>query len=243
MAKAGAPDEHGTPHRTAACAVGAPTSETVSSKSTTPAPDRHARRRERTRTRLLEASKTLFARQGVESTRINEITEEADVGFGSFYNHFENKEAIVAEVFTETVSAHAATVDALTAQLEDPAEVIAAAHRYFVRLADSDPEWAWLLVRLEASHGVMRASLGEHAIRDLHRGIESGRLSVRNERMALVACGGALLRVMRTVLDGDAPRDADIYHAEGVLRLLGLPAEEAAQVARRPLSDEAGSTS
>jgi hypothetical protein len=40
---------------------------------------------------------------------------------------------------------------------------------------------------------------------------------------------------MRAVLDGRAPKDADIQHAEGVLRLLGLPPGEAAEVARRPL--------
>jgi hypothetical protein len=68
---------------------------TVARVSTKPPPDRQARRRERTRARLVEAAKTLFARQGVDNTRINEITDEADVGFGSFYNHFESKEAIV----------------------------------------------------------------------------------------------------------------------------------------------------
>jgi hypothetical protein len=58
---------------------------------------------------------------------------------------------------------------------------------------------------------------------------------VPHEGIALYASGGALLAVMRAVLDGQAPKDADIYHAEGVLRLLGLPTDEAAEVARRPL--------
>ena len=52
---------------------------------------------------------------------------------------------------------------------------------------------------------------------------------------ALYACGGALLAVMRGVLDGELPEDADVLHAEGVLRLLGLSAADAAEVARRPL--------
>jgi AcrR family transcriptional regulator len=49
--------------------------------------DRHTRRREQTRAKLVEAARTLFARHGVDNTRINQITDEADVGFGSFYNH------------------------------------------------------------------------------------------------------------------------------------------------------------
>lgn len=183
----------------------------------------------------MEAAKALFARQGVDNTRINEITEEADVGFGSFYNHFDSKEAIVEAVLTEAVSTQGAAIDAVTARLDDPAEVIAAAHRHFVRLARSDPDWAWLLVRLDVSHDVLLAGLGPFARRDLRRGLKSGRLQVANEQVALLASGGALLAVMRAVLDGRAPKDADVHHAEGMLRLFGLPPDEAADLARRPL--------
>ncbi len=124
----------------------------------TPARDRHARRREQTRAKLVEAARTLFAGRGVDNTRINEITDEADVGFGSFYNHFDSKEAIVEAVLAETVAAQGEAIEAVTSQLEDPAEVIAAAHREFVRRARSDPDWGWLLVRLDVSHNVMLAA-------------------------------------------------------------------------------------
>jgi AcrR family transcriptional regulator len=198
-------------------------------------PGRQARRRERTRTKLLEAARALFARQGVESTRINEITEAADVGFGSFYNHFESKEAIAEAVLADVVAAQGAAIGEITAGLEDPAEIIAAAHRYFVRLARTDPDWAWLLVRMGMSHNVVLSALGPFARRDLRGAIRSGRLQVADERTALFAAGGAMLAVMRAVLDRQAPRDADIHHAEGILRMFGLPAAEAAEVARRPL--------
>src|SRR5579859_5546698 len=59
---------------------------------------RGARRRRETRSRLLIAALKLMAEKGMEGVAINEITEEADVGFGSFYNHFESKEAIYAAV-------------------------------------------------------------------------------------------------------------------------------------------------
>lgn len=197
--------------------------------------DRQARRREATRSKLMEAAKTLFARQGVDNTRIQEITDEADVGFGSFYNHFKSKEAIVEAVLAETVGAQGAAIDRLTADLEDPAEVIAVAHRHFVRLARTDPQWAWLLIRLDVSHSIVLRALGPFARRDLRRGVRSSRLDVPHEGIALVGTGGAMLAVMRAVLDGQAPKDADVHHAEIVLRALGLSHEEAAEVARRPL--------
>jgi len=199
------------------------------------AQNRQTRRRETTRAKLLDAARALFARQGVDSTRIQEITDEADVGFGSFYNHFPSKEALIEAVLADIVAAQGAEIDALTAHLDDPAEIISAAHRTFVRRARNDPDWGWLLVRLDVSHNVLHAALGPYARRDLRAGVRSGRLSVPHERIALHATGGALLAVMRAVLDGQAPKDADIHHAEGVLRLVGLPVDEAAEVARRPL--------
>jgi AcrR family transcriptional regulator len=212
---------------------------TVSSVPTSKAaqPDRHARRREQTRRRLLASARSLFARQGVDNTRINEITEEADVGFGSFYNHFDSKEAIVEAVLGETLAAQGAALASVTADIEDPAEVVAAAHRYFVNLARSDPEWGWLLIRLDTSQKIGLQALAPFAQRDLERGVRAGRFHVPNTRVALYGAGGALLMVMRVVLDGQAPKGADRYHAEGVLRMLGLSAEDAAEVARRPLPD------
>src|SRR3954453_11880480 len=77
--------------------------------------NRNSRRREQTRARLIEAATALFAKQGTERTRINEITELADVGFGSFYNYFESKDAIVDAVLGETAGAHATAIVTATA--------------------------------------------------------------------------------------------------------------------------------
>jgi AcrR family transcriptional regulator len=197
--------------------------------------DRRGRRREETRRKLLDAAKVLFAHKGFDATRIQEITDEADVGFGSFYNHFESKEALIEAVLSETVAAEAAAIDRLTATLTDPAEIVAAAHRFFVRRARSDPDWGWLLVRLDLSHNILRSTLRPYARRDLRAGVASGRLQVADERVALTAAGGALLAVMRAVLDDHAPPNADVLHAEGIMRQFGLSPQDAAEVARRPM--------
>jgi len=198
-------------------------------------PDRNARRRNQTRAKLISAAQRLFAHQGVDNTRINEITDEADVGFGSFYNHFKSKEEIVYAVLTETIAAQGAALTSVTADVEDPAAVVAIAHRHFVDLAARDPDWGRLLVRLDATHNLIVRALGPYAERDIERGIKAGRFRVANRRMAMIGAGGALLAVMREVLEGRAPRDAGRLHAEGVLRLLGMSTAEAAEVARRPM--------
>ncbi|HEY3729056.1 MAG TPA: TetR/AcrR family transcriptional regulator [Solirubrobacteraceae bacterium] len=196
---------------------------------------RQDRRRAQTRAKLLGAAGALFARQGVENTRINEITEEADLGFGSFYNHFENKEAIVAAVVEQAAAAAAEAIDAATRSLKDPAEVVAVAHRSLIKQAVDDPEWGWLLVRLEISHNLASRTLGPYARRDLARGIESGRFRVDDPEVALIAAGGALLAVIRTVLQTPADETTAQHHAACVLRIFGLSPHDAAEVAARPL--------
>ena len=203
------------------------------------APTRGARRKARTRAALIEGARAVFARQGVDATAIADITEAADVGFGSFYNHFASKEEIAEAVLTEVIAEQGAAVERLTAKLDDPAEVVSVAHRYFVRRARSDPDWARVLIRLDVSHRVASAALGAHARRDLERGIKAGRFEVGDRGVAFWSAGGALLAVMRGVLDGELRSGADVHHAENVLRMLGLPAAEAAEVARRPLPTKA----
>ena len=200
-------------------------------------PNRGARRRARTRAQLLGGARTLFARQGVEATTIQQITEEADIGFGSFYNHFSSKDEIIEVVLGESLAAHGQLIDEITRALEDPAEVFSAAHRYFVNQAESDPELGWLIVRLEDSHRIMMRALGAQARRDIAAGIASGRFNVSDPEVAFLDTSGALLLVMRAVLDHEVGAGADSHHAENVLRVLGLTPQDAAAVARRPLPE------
>lgn len=64
-------------------------------------PGRRERRRLRTRDTLLKAALNLIAQRGIEATRVEDITEAADLGKGAFYNYFESKQALVAELVGE----------------------------------------------------------------------------------------------------------------------------------------------
>lgn len=198
---------------------------------------RQEERRAQTRGRLLGAARSLFAEQGVEPTRINQITERAGVGFGSFYNHFADKDAIVETVLHENSSAYGAALDLLASGIDDPAEVVAVAHRHLIRAASTDPTFAWLVVRLDVSHRLLLDVFGARALRDLQAGLEQGRFSVTDPVVALYGSGGALVAVMQAVLQGQAPPDAGIHHAANVLRMLGLSPDEADEVASRPLPE------
>jgi len=57
---------------------------------------RRARRQAETRARILRAALDLFARQGFSATTVEQITEAADVGKGTFFNYFPAKEDVMA---------------------------------------------------------------------------------------------------------------------------------------------------
>jgi AcrR family transcriptional regulator len=59
--------------------------------------NRRERRREEIRERLYRAALRLFAERGYLETTVEDITEAADVGKGTFFNYFPTKEHILAE--------------------------------------------------------------------------------------------------------------------------------------------------
>lgn len=62
---------------------------------------RAERRRAATRARLLAAARDVFAQHGLADATIAQITEAADLGFGTFYLHFPSKEAAFQAVILE----------------------------------------------------------------------------------------------------------------------------------------------
>ncbi len=63
---------------------------------------RRERRRIETRDRLFEAATRLLSERDFDSVTVEMITEAADVGKGTFFNYFANKEGIVAYYFEYT---------------------------------------------------------------------------------------------------------------------------------------------
>ncbi len=195
------------------------------------------RRKARTRAGLLAAARQLFAARGMEHTTIAQIAEHADIAIGSFYNYFRTKEELLDALLEEELSKQLALLELRQAHVDDPAEKISIAHRHLVRAAQSDSDWAWLLLRLEVPFRVAWSVLGRSARSDLRCAIEAGRFDVADPGLALDASGGALFAVIHGQLVGEGSEQADVLHAEGVLRSFGLNRSEAAEIARRPLPE------
>jgi AcrR family transcriptional regulator len=200
-------------------------------------PTRTERRRARTRDSLVTAARSLIAENGVSGLRVGEITERADVALGSFYNHFESKDDVVEAIVSETVRAIASANTPLIESVEDPAEAASVSYRRFVRLAREDPELARLLVNLNRAEARSESMLVPEAQRTLERGVESGRFEISDIRVSLATTIGGAVAVIQGILDERLPADADVNAAEGVLRSLGVPPEEAREIASRELPE------
>ena len=103
------------------------------------------RRKARTRQALIDAAVRLIAEGRGDRASIAEITEEADIGFGSFYNHFDSKEQLFQTASEEVLERWGQLIDRATAGLTDPAELFAVGTRISGRLGWTHPDIAGFL--------------------------------------------------------------------------------------------------
>jgi AcrR family transcriptional regulator len=200
-------------------------------------PTRLDRRRARTRRALLDAARAIMAERGTSEVSIQEITERADVGFGSFYNHFSSKTEVFEAAVAEVLEEHGRLLDDVTSGIEDPAEVFAVAVRATAHLAAERPAVAQVLVRAGLDYLVAADGLAPRALRDVERAVAAGRFTVRTPFLAVVSTAGCLMAYLHVRLNTPdlLDRDAADELAESLLRMLGMEATDAHEIARRPL--------
>src|SRR4051812_37663198 len=109
------------------------------------APNRLERRKRPTREALLGAAQTFIA-AGRFNVPVLEITQAADVGMGSFYNHFDSKEELFQAAVNEVLDELGAMLDKLTAEDDDPAEVFGRSFRLVGRVFRQRPNMSRVLL-------------------------------------------------------------------------------------------------
>jgi AcrR family transcriptional regulator len=211
---------------------------TTSNEGPSEPSNRLERRKQRTRAALISAAQRLIA-EGKLNVPVLEITQAADVGMGSFYNHFGSKEQLFEAAVADVLDAHGALLDRLTASLEDPAETFAASFRLTGRLFRQRPQDSDILLANGPALLSSDRGLAPRALRDIKAGADAGRFHIEDPELALAMAGGALLglgKLLRDDLNRDGAVAADTV-TESVLRLFGLDADEARAVCQRPLPD------
>ncbi|WP_319436235.1 TetR/AcrR family transcriptional regulator [Mycobacterium sp. RTGN5] len=189
---------------------------------------------------LIKAAQSMIA-AGKLNVPVLEITQAADVGMGSFYNHFESKEDLFEAAITDVLDSHGAVLDQLTADIDDPAAVFACSFRLTGRMFRERPQESRILL---ANAGALLSAdrgLAPRALRDINAGVAVGRFHVEDPELILAVAAGALLGLgylLQAQPDRDAAVTADAV-TENVLRLFGMSPEDARQICALPLPDMA----
>jgi len=200
--------------------------------------NRLERRKQRTRSALIKAAQTMIA-AGRLNVPILEITQAADVGMGSFYNHFSSKEELFEAAVMEVLDQHGELLDTLTAHMDDPAEIFASSFRLTGRFFRRRPMESTILQANWPAALASERGLAPRALRDITAAAAAGRFHVDDPARALAMTGG-LLMGLGVLLSVDPERDVDATtdaFAEDLLRLLGMTARDARAICARPLPE------
>jgi AcrR family transcriptional regulator len=109
--------------------------------------NRNQRRRKRTRESILVAAELVFRRKGIDGTTVNDITEQADVAYGSFYNHFKSVDEVVAALVAASLQRVADRTGSILAKAERVELLPCVGARVIMRTLWHDPAIRWLLGR------------------------------------------------------------------------------------------------
>lgn len=190
----------------------------------------------RIRAALVNAAQGFIA-QGRVNVPVLEITQAAGVGMGSFYNHFESKEALFQAAVDDALESVGLYLDALTADTDDPVEVFTQSFRLAGRAFRLQPKLSRVLLNSAGSLMDSDKGLAPRSRRDIAAAADAGRFEVDDLDRVMALVAGTLFAMGRLLLE-DADRDEETTvdrTAADVLRALGVSTDEARELSTRPL--------
>ncbi len=165
---------------------------------------------------------------------IQDITDEADVGLGTFYNHFKSKIEVVKAIADEYFENYTEVLESLLTDLDDPAEVISVSYRYTLTLA-LDAQIFPILLHLPAIY--LRQKIALRASADVDAGVQQRRFDVDNSEVLMTSITGMLLGVMESYAQGSLSQSNAEHTAVYFLRLLGIDENEAKALVSMPMPE------
>lgn len=199
----------------------------------TEVPSRLSRKKLRTKDRLLKTMQAFVLEHGYEKTLISELTEEADVAMGTFYNYFESKMDIMDEVIDLVCQAYHLEIDELTEAVDDPAVRLAFSVKYTVEKLNSGDGLGKLLFDSGIPSDRYGISIFERGLSDVIEGIEDGRFEAVHPEITASMIYGGFFTVSQRLYFGLLSANAINAAVENSLRMVGVPAAEAQTIARR----------
>jgi len=188
---------------------------------------RQAERTLATRRKLLDAAKRIFAQDGFEAARLEDIAAGAGYTRGAFYANFKSKEDIFFAILEEWVRERIESVTNVLRRNTDPVEKLAALRKHYAEIA-----WdrRLVLISMEFKLFALRHPEAHSRLRSRHRRIRASLGQLHSELMcalgrtlpiaspAVSACLGAVAQglLLEHLVDPKTLSDADVRHGLGL---------------------------
>jgi AcrR family transcriptional regulator len=188
--------------------------------------------------RLHRAALQMFAERGVMRINVSDLAQAAGMARGTIYNNLPDIEGLFVEVAGQLGAEMSERIAGSFAQIEDPAQRLANAVRFFTKRAHEDPHWGRFMCRFALSTKSLQEVWTGQPVKDLLEGLDKGRYQFRPEQLfsAVALISGAVLSAMWLVLEGFKTwREAGSDASQFILTALGVPGEEAQTLAQMEL--------
>lgn len=196
-------------------------------------------RRVATRARLLQSAYDVMCRKGVDAATIQQITESAQVGFGTFYNYFRSKDDVAAGLLDCMINDLGLRNDLATQAIKssEPARVMPVSVRLTLREAARDPFWRWWAVRPNLLHDRMQRGFGPFATRDLRNAVRAGCYSLEDREIDATwsLMVWMMVGALCDIVSDRMPLKHEKYVVEMITRVAGANPSEAHQLVADPL--------
>ena len=178
-------------------------------------------KRARTRAALLDGAISVIAEKGIANARITDITDQAGLANGTFYNHFADREQILREVAYGIAQEVGREIDeSIRALKEAPARVVTATWR-FIALALEGPEWGSVLIGAVEHMPAVRKDVLQYLRGDLEKGIQQGVFDINLTPFLLDQIGAMVVVSIRTQMEFGVDTEKTAETCENILRLCG----------------------
>ena len=156
---------------------------------------RQEKRKGRTRAALISAATEIALKDGV-GVAIQTITDKADVGFGSFYNHFASKEALFTAVAHDALNQWESQVASITEKYPDPLTRLTVTLRLYVRMNRTHPEIAKILNRTAPEMVEYPFEFSSHFQQTLEKLALAKVIEINNVALSVLAIRSTLKQVL-----------------------------------------------
>ena len=193
------------------------------------------RKREKTRSALLNAARGLVCERGHDKISIQDLTDRADVGVGTFYNYFESKQHVYEAVLEEIRFSFNQQLTELRKPIKDPATILTVTLLYSFQQAQDNEDWRTFLTYSGLGSDHILHQDEEQCLSDIRFGAQRGRFKVDNVQFTSSLIIGMVRHVSREITLGNLSRNSMQETTRYILRMLGLPDLVAKALVQAPL--------